>query len=86
MLRTCATLSVFGLLALVFVMALNSGGRTVSSLLPRAATFEPMVNFRTGEPVTLEGIQRDVVWHRETAQRLREPNGVAGSPPKPTAD
>src|SRR3546814_15965503 len=32
MLRTCATLSVFGLLALAFAMALNRGGRTVSRL------------------------------------------------------
>lgn len=86
MLRTCATLSVFGLLALVFVMALNSGGRTVSSLLPRAATFEPMLNARTGEPVTLESVRKDVLWHRETARALREPNGVAGQTPKPTAD
>ena len=86
MLRTCATLSVFGLLALVFFMALNSGGRTVSSLLPSTATFEPMVNPRTGETLTLESDRKDVLWHRERARRLREPNGVAGPTPKPTAD
>lgn len=86
MLRTCAMLSVFGLLALVFVMALNNGGRSVSSLLPSTVTFEPMVNSRTGGPLTLESIQKDVVWHRETARKLREPNGVAGHPPKLTAD
>src|SRR3546814_3589258 len=40
MLRTCATLSVFGLLALAFAMALNSGGRTESSLLPGTARSE----------------------------------------------
>jgi hypothetical protein len=86
MLRTCATLSVFGLLALVFVMALNSGGRTVSSLLPGTAAFEPMVNPRTGQPLTLEIVQKDVVWHRETARELRELTGVAAQTPKPTAD
>jgi hypothetical protein len=86
MLRACATLSVLGLLALVFVMALNSGGRTVSSLLPGTAAFEPMVIPRTGQPLTLEIVLKDVVWHRETARGLRELTGVAGQTPKPTAD
>lgn len=86
MLRTCATLSVFGLLALVFVMALNSGGRTVSSLLPGTAAFEPMTHPRTGQPLTLEIVQKDVLWHRETARELRELDRVAGQTPKPTAD
>jgi hypothetical protein len=72
MLRTCAALSVFGLLALVFVMALNSGGSTVSSLQPGAAAFEAMVNPRSGQPVTVESVQKDVMWHRDTASRLRE--------------
>lgn len=72
MLRTCATLSVLGLLALVFVMALNSGGRPVSSLQPGSAVFEAMMNPRTGEPLTLEAVRRDVDWHRETANKLRE--------------
>lgn len=86
MLRTCATLSVIGLLALVFVMALNSGVGPASSLLPGTAAFDPMMSSRTGEPLTLEIVQKDVVWHRETARQLRELNGVAGQTPKPTAD
>lgn len=86
MLRTCATLSVFGLLALAFAMALNSGGRTVSSLLPGTAAFEPMINSGTGQPLTLESVHKDVVWHRETARDLRELDGVAGRTPKPTSD
>lgn len=71
MLRTCAALSVFGLLALVFVLALNSGG-SVSSLQPGTAAFTAMTNPQTGQPVTLESVQKDVVWHRETALKLRE--------------
>jgi hypothetical protein len=86
MLRACATLSVLGLLALVFVIALNSGGRTVSSLQPGTAAFDPMKNPRTGQPLTLEIVQKDVVWHRETARGLRELTRVAGQTPKPTAD
>src|SRR3546814_14200801 len=86
MLRTCATLSVFGLLALAFAMALNSGGRTVSSLLPGTAAFEPMINSGTGQPLTLESVHKDVVWHRKTARDLRELDGVAGRTPKPTSD
>lgn len=86
MLRTCATLSVFGLLALVFIMALNSGGSTVSSLLPGSAAFEPMVNARTGAPLTLEIVQKDVVWHRETARGLQELSEVAERSPRSTAD
>src|SRR3546814_17956911 len=78
MLRTCATLSVFGLLALAFAMALNSGGRTVSSLLPGTAAFEPMINSGTGQPLTLESVHKDVVWHRKTARDPRELDGVAG--------
>lgn len=84
MLRTVATLSVFGLLALVFGMALNSGG-TGFSLLPGTA-FEPMVNARTGVPVTLEVVQKDVLWHRDTLRKLRELDEVSGRTPKPRAD
>lgn len=86
MLRTCATLSVFGLLALVFVMALNSGGSTVSSLLPGSAAFEPMMYPGTGAPLTLEIVQKDVVWHRETARELQELSEVTGRSPKSTVD
>lgn len=86
MLRTCATLSVFGLLALVFVMALNSGGSTVSSLLPGSAAFEPMVHPGTGAPLTLEIVQKDVVWHRETARELRELSEVAERSPRSAVD
>src|SRR3546814_5479485 len=53
MLRTVALLSVFGLLALVFGMALNSGGGVGFSLLPGSIAFEPMLVARTGAPVTL---------------------------------
>lgn len=86
MLRTAATLSVFGLLALVFGMALNSGGGTGFSLLPGSAAFEPMVNARTGAPVTLEVVQKDVLWHRDTTRKLRELDEVSGRTPKPRAD
>src|SRR3546814_8031582 len=65
-------------------MALNSGGRTVSSLLPGTAAFEPMINSGTGQPLTLESVHKDVVWHRKTARDLRELDGVAGRTPKPT--
>src|SRR3546814_17620670 len=55
MLRTVALLSVFGLLALVFGMALNSGGGLGFSLLPGSIAFEPLLSARTGAPVPLAG-------------------------------
>jgi len=72
MLRTFAALSVFGLLALVFAIGLNISGSAVSGLLPGKVDFQPMVNYRSGEPLTLEMVQKDIQWHRETAQRLRD--------------
>jgi hypothetical protein len=60
--RTLTALAAFGLLALVFVIALNTGDRGGSSL----------VNANTGEPLTLEAVQADIEWHRETARKLRE--------------
>src|SRR3546814_16936335 len=86
MLRTVALLSVFGLLALVFGMALNSGGGVGFSLLPGSVAFEPMLSARTGAPVTLEVVQKDVLWHRHTLHVLRELVEVSGRTPKPRAD
>jgi hypothetical protein len=86
MLRACATLSVVGLLALVFALALNSGSGPAISLLPGTAAFDPMTSARTGQPLTLEIVQKEVVWHRETARALRELGEAAGYTPKPTAD
>jgi hypothetical protein len=63
MLRLYTALSVFGLLALGLFIGLNSGTPAVS---------EPMVQARNGEPLTLEAVQKDVVWHRDTARKLRE--------------
>jgi len=63
MLRTYAVLSIFGLLALGLVIGLNSGTPAVS---------EPTMQARNGEPLTLEAVQKDVVWHRDTARKLRE--------------
>ena len=71
MLHTGAALAVFGLLALVFMLGLNSGGHALSGLLPGGADFQPMVHARTGQPLTLEIVQKDVIWHRETARKLR---------------
>lgn len=86
MLRTCAALSVFGLLALVFALALNSGGSPVSSLLPGSAAFEALRHPGSGAPLTLEIVQKDVVWHRETARGLRELGKAAGNAPKFAGD
>src|SRR3546814_20941492 len=77
MLRTVALLSVFGLLALVFGMALNSGGGVGFSLLPGSIAYEPMLSARTGASVTLEVVQKDVLRHRHTLHKLREQIGRA---------
>ena len=74
MLRTCAALSIFGLLALVFAIGLNSGNSVMSGLLPGPAAFQPMVSVQSGQPLTLELVQKDVLWHRDTARKLRELN------------
>jgi hypothetical protein len=63
MLRLYAALSVFGLLALGLVIGLNLGSPADSGTMTHA---------RSGEPLTLEAVQKDVVWHRDTARKLRE--------------
>src|SRR3546814_16600136 len=85
MLRTVALLSVFGLRALVFGMALNSGGGVGFSLLPGPVAFEPMLSAGTGAPVTLQVVQKDVLWHRHTLPELRALAEVTGRTPKPRA-
>ena len=72
MLRSFAALSVLALLAVVLLASLNGGGNTVAGLLPGSDRFEVMVNTTTGQPLTLEMVQRDVEWHRDTARKLRE--------------
>lgn len=72
MLRTFAALSVLGLLTVVLLASLNGGGNAVTGLLPGNDRFEVMVNTNTGQPLTLEMVQRDVQWHQETARKLRE--------------
>ncbi|GAB4366227.1 MAG: hypothetical protein Kow00114_24040 [Kiloniellaceae bacterium] len=70
--RSLAALSVVGLLALVLLTSLNGGGKLVAGLLPGSERYEVLVNTNTGQPVTLEMVQRDVQWHRDTARKLRE--------------
>jgi multidrug efflux pump subunit AcrB len=72
MLRTFAALSVLGLLAVALLASLNGGGNVVAGLLPDSDRSEVMVNTNTGQPLTLEMVQRDVKWHRDTARKLRE--------------
>jgi len=72
MLRTCALLSVFGLLALVFMLGINSGNHATSGMLPGHIDFKPMLHAKNGQPLTLEIVQQDVIWHHDTAKRLRE--------------
>jgi len=72
MLRTFAALSVCGLLAVALLASLNGGGNAVAGLLSDSDRSEVMVNTKTGQPLTLEMVQRDVAWHRETARKLRE--------------
>lgn len=72
MLRTFAVLCVLGLLAVALLASLNGGDNVVAGLLPGSDRFEVMVNTNTGQPLTLEVVQRDVEWHRDTARKLRE--------------
>jgi hypothetical protein len=70
MLRTIAAVSALGALVFVLVVSFSDGSNGLFQLLggkPRA-----LVNTRTGEAVTLESVQKDVEWHRETARKLRE--------------
>lgn len=71
MLRTIAALSALSALALVLVVSLGGTDNDLLRLLGGNEP-EPLVNANTGEAVTLESVQRDVEWHRETAKKLRE--------------
>lgn len=70
MLRTIAAVSALSVLALVLVVSFSDGGNGLSQLL--GGKPQALVNTRTGESVTLESVQKDVEWHRETARKLRE--------------
>lgn len=71
MLRTIAAISALGALALVLVVSLSGGDNALFRLFDGQPT-ETLVNKNTGEPLTLESVQKDVEWHRETAKKLRE--------------
>lgn len=70
MLRTVAIVSALGLLALVITAGLNTDSNGLAGLFRSSG--EPMVDSRTGEPLTLETVQREVDWRRETARKLRD--------------
>ena len=74
MLRTSAALAAFGLLALVFAIGLNSGNSAVSGLLPGEAGGSPMISAGNGQTITLEMVQREIDWRRETARMLHGTN------------
>ncbi len=71
MLRTSTALAAFGLLALIFAISLHSGNAAVSGLLPGEPGGKPMINAGNGRTITLEMIQNDIAWRRETAAKLR---------------
>lgn len=73
MLRTIAALSALGALALVLMVVLGGNENPLSQLVGGTQP-EPLVNANTGDPVTLESVQKDVEWHQETARKLREMN------------
>ncbi len=69
--RSYAAFFIFGLLTLVLVIGVYSR-TTVSGQPPGSESFEPMVHAKNGQLLTLELVQKDVVWHRETLRKLRE--------------
>jgi len=71
MLRTTTAFAAFGLLALVFAIGLYGANTAISGYSPGEQVGMPMINSRSGQPITLEMVQRDIDWHRETAARLR---------------
>jgi len=74
MLRTSTALAAFGLLALVFAIGLHSGNSAVSGLLPGEPGGSPLVHAGNGQAITLEMVQRDIDWRRETARMLHGTN------------
>ena len=50
----------------VFAIGLNSGNSAVSGLLPG----EPMISAGNGQTITLDMVQRELDWRRETARML----------------
>jgi len=62
-----------GLCALALVLALSfvDTGDALSPRADRGPRGDSLVNANTGETLTLEAVQKDVEWHRETARKLR---------------
>jgi hypothetical protein len=71
MLRKISAVLVLGALVLAFIASQGGGGPLVGIFAP-ASEPQTLLNANTGEPVTLEAVQRDVDWHHETAKKLRE--------------
>jgi hypothetical protein len=72
MLRNYVTLSALGLFGLVLLVSLDGSGKLVAGLLPDSGAYNVLVRPNNGQPVTLEMVQKDVQWHRDTARKLRE--------------
>ena len=72
MLRALAAVSTLGLLALALLAGLGQSGSKLAGWNEPGAAEGPMIHARTGEPITLETVARDLEWHRETARKLRD--------------
>jgi len=72
MLRTLAAVGALSALVLVLTLSLSGENNSFAKLVSSDPKPESLINPNTGAPVTLEAVQKDVEWHRETAQKLRQ--------------
>jgi hypothetical protein len=63
--RTAAILTALGLLAV------TSGLGAAVVWRDEAERAQPLLHAKTGQPLTLEAVVRDIAWHRETFRKLR---------------
>ena len=74
MLRATTALAALGLLALAFAIGLQSGNSAMSGLLSANPSGSPIISGSNGRTITLDMVQKELDWRRETAQMLRGMN------------
>ncbi|HIC80745.1 MAG TPA: hypothetical protein EYP07_07235 [Kiloniellaceae bacterium] len=72
MTKRIAVLGALGILAVLVAFSLSQEGQsTLAHITGSAPESEALVNPNTGEAVTLEAIQNEAEWRKDTAEKLR---------------
>ncbi|WP_299400048.1 hypothetical protein [Pelagibius sp.] len=71
MTKRIAVLGALGILAVLVAFSLSQEGQRTLAHITGEPQSEALVNPNTGEAVTLEAIQNEAEWRKDTAEKLR---------------